>query len=178
MSVQTQDQVLDYISARTQKTVESALEKMTGGFCIKSQLTAAEIGFIFESYEQASTIKITSAGVRGQRLFSIYDLLGHSVSGMNYIVTDHASFNRYVSMTLENDFMKKNPEAHSRIRASFTSFIHENKLHWSRCCGNHSAAQNRAIREKLRTLSNKTGKSHAEILSQLLDFALQNTSVT
>jgi len=134
MSKEAQKQVLDY-GTRKQETVESAGVKMRDGFCLKSTLTTAEIGFIFENYEQASTIKITSAGLHGGRHYSIYDLLGHSVNGMNYVVVDHHSFNRYISMKLENDFELKNPQAGSRIRASFTSFIHENKLHWSRCCG-------------------------------------------
>ena len=175
MSDKTQNQILEF-GIRRQETIESAITKMRGGFCLKSELTSAQIGFIFENYEQASTIKITSAGLHGGRHYSIYDLLGHSVNGMNYIVTDHNSFNKHMSMTLENDFLLKNPQADSRIRASFTSFIHENKLHWSKCCGNHSAAQNKAIREKLRALSIKTGKSHSQIVSELLDFALNQNS--
>jgi hypothetical protein len=170
MSSETQNQVLEF--TRKQETIDSALEKIRAGFCLKSEITAAEIGFIFENYEHASTIRITSAGLHGGRHYSIYDLLGHSVNVMNYIVTEHTSFNHYMSLKLEEDFMKKNPKADSRIRASFTSFMHENKLHWSKCCGNHSIQQNRVIREKLRTLSIKTGKSHAQILSELLDNAL------
>ena len=170
MSSETQDQLL--LFTRRQETIDSAVEKIKTGFCLKSELTTAEIGFIFENYEHASTIRITSAGLHGGRHYSIYDLIGHSVNGMNYIVTEHTSFNQCMSVKLEQDFMKKNPKADSRIRASFTSFMHQNKLHWSKCCGNHSILQNKVIREKLRKLSIKTGKSHAQILSELLDNAL------
>jgi len=175
MSDETQNQVLDY-STRRRETIDSAIAKLRDGFCLKSELTTAEIGFIFENYEQASTIKITSAGLHGGRHYSIYDLLGHSVNGMNYVVVNHNAFNKYISMKLENDFLLKNPQADSRIRASFTSFIHENKLHWSKCCGNHSTARNKAIREKLRALSAKTGKSHSQIVSDLLDAALNQST--
>jgi hypothetical protein len=170
MNIETQ--VLEFAGTRRQETAQSALGKMKGGFCLKSALTSAETGFIFESYEQALTVRVTSAGLHGGRHFSIYDLIGHSVNGMNYVVTDLSKFNQYMSLKLENDFMKKNPEAGSRIRASFTSFMHENNLHWSRCCGNNATRQERAIHEKLRMLSSRTGKSHREILTELLEGAL------
>ncbi len=53
---------------------------------------------------------------------------------MVYVVTDMPSFSKFMGSTLERDFKNKNPAADSRIRSSFTSFIHENKLHWSMCC--------------------------------------------
>ncbi len=118
MSSETQNQMLEF--TRRQETIDSALEKIKTGFCLKSELTAAEIGFIFENYEHASTIKITSAGLHGGRHYSIYDLLGHSVNGMNYVVTEHTSFNQWMSLKLEEDFMKNNPKAGSRIK----SFLH------------------------------------------------------
>ena len=114
MSSETQNQMLEF--TRRQETIDSALEKIKIGFCLKSELTAAEIGFIFENYEHASTIKITSAGLHGGRHYSIYDLLGHSVNGMNYVVTEHTSFNQWMSLKLEEDFMKNNPKAGSRIK--------------------------------------------------------------
>lgn len=161
------------LSARRRETIECAEQKIANGFCLKSELTQAERGAIFENHENAAIIRISSAGLHGGRHFSIHDLLGHSVNGMNYVVVNHERFTEYISTQLEIDFIKKNQGAGSRIRASFTSFMHENKLHWSKCCGAHSTAQNRAIREKLRKLSIRTGKDHSQILSELLDNALQ-----
>lgn len=163
-----QNQVLEFVGTRRQETIESALVKTKDGFCLKSELTSSEIGFIFENYYQASTIRVTSAGLHGGRHFSIYDLIGHSINGMNYAVTDHRKFNEHMSLKLESDFVKNNPRAGSRIRGSFTSFMHENKLHWSRCCGNGATRQDKAIREKLRMLSSRTGMSHGDILTELL----------
>ncbi len=173
---QNQNQVLEFSLERRRETITSALDKMRDGFCLKSELTPAEIGFIFENYEHASTIKISSAGLHGGRHYSIHDLLGHNVNGMNYIVTEHTRFHKYISFALQNDFLSKNPDPDPHIRASFTSFMHENKLHWSKCCGNNTTVQNKLIREKLRELSTKTGKSHVEILSELLDNALNETT--
>lgn len=169
------NQVFELGAARRRETIESAIQKLTEGFCLKSELTSAELGVIFEKYEHASIIKIASAGLHGGRHFSIHDLLGHSVNGMNYVVTNHERFTAHISTRLESDFLKKNREAGSRIRASFTSFMHENKLHWSRCCGGHSRVQKKAIRDKLRRISIRTGKSHTQILSELLEMALNQS---
>ena len=152
MSSETQNQILEF--ARRQETIESALEKIKLGFCLKSDLTAAEMGFIFENYEHASTIKIASAGLHGGRHYSIYYLLGHSVNGMNYIVTEPTSFNQCMSLRLEEDFMKNNPKAGSRIRLPSHHSCMKTNLHWSKCCGNHSTVQNKAIREKLKETFN------------------------
>jgi hypothetical protein len=160
---------------RRQETINSATGKIREGFCLKSKLTPAEIGFIFESYPNAATIRVESAGLHGGRHYSIHDLIGHSVNGMVYIVTEYERFNTFMSLSLEKDFLKRNPEPDSRIRASFTSFMHENKLHWSKCCGANTLLQNKVIREKLRTLSSKTGKTSAELISDLLDNALTNS---
>ena len=173
MNILDPDSILEFTSRR-QETIGSAMRKVSNGFCPRADLTPAELGVVFENNEHASIIKINSAGLHGGRHFSIHDLLGHSVSRMTYVVTDHESFAKYISAQLENDFLKKNQDAGSNIRASFTSFMHENKLHWSRCCGNHSTTQKRAIREKLRRLSHRTGKSHTQILTELLDSALTN----
>ena len=107
MSGETQNQML--LFTRRQETIDSAVEKIKTGFCLKSEITAAEIGFIFENYEHASTIRITSAGYTGDVTIQSTILIGHSVNGMNYIVTEHTSFNQCMSVKLEEDFMKMNP---------------------------------------------------------------------
>jgi len=165
-------EVSGFAIGRRRDTINSASDKMSGGFCAKAELTPAELGFIFENYPEAATIKIGSAGLHGGRHFSIHDLIGHSVSGMVFVVTDFEKFNKQISERLETDFLRTNPSSSSRIRASFTSFMHENKLHWSRCCRNNIVMHNRTIREKLREISSRTGKTHAEILTELLDAAV------
>ena len=129
------NRVFEPLKVRRQETIHSASEKIQVGFCVKSRLTPAEIGFIFDSYPDAATIRIESAGLHGGRHYSIHDLIGRSVNGMVYVVTDYQRFNCFISLLLERDFLKRNPNPQSRIRASFTSFMHENKLHWSKCCG-------------------------------------------
>lgn len=163
---------VESVSSRNERTINSAREKIARGFCEKSELTPSELGYIFGNFSDAATIKIESAGLHGGRHYSIYDLLGHSVRGMVYVVTDHERFSSYMSTRLEADFLKINPNPDSRIRASFTAFLHENKLHWSKCCRSNITSQNKVIREKLRLLSSKTGKSHSDIISELLDSAL------
>lgn len=172
MSAQEPTQLFDFTGYRRQETINTAIDKMSDGFCLKSELTPAQLGYIFENYPDATTIRIASAGLHGGRHYSIHDLIGHSVSSMVYVVSDHDNFTKSVSMKLEADFRGKNPSPDSRIRASFTSFMHENKLHWSRCCGNNTVLQNKTIRDKLATLSNRTGKTPTEIISGLLDSAL------
>ncbi len=122
-------------------TISSASEKMKAGYCLKSKLTTAEIGYIRENFRESSIIKVESAGLHGGRHYSIYDLLGRSVTGMVYVVSDIVRFNQFMSMTLEHDFRGTNPKANSRIRSSFTSFMHENKLHWSMCCKNRNSKE-------------------------------------
>ncbi|MGI0091956.1 MAG: hypothetical protein ACREBS_09620 [Nitrososphaerales archaeon] len=116
-----------------QSTADSALMKIRQGFCLKSNLTRAETLYVRGNYSECATIKIESAGVRGARRYSIYDLVGHSVRGMIYFVIDHEKFSKYISRKLEDDFAMTNPEPTIPLRRSFTSFMHENKLHWSRC---------------------------------------------
>jgi hypothetical protein len=171
MSALKTNQLLE-LGGYRQETAEAAISKMSRGFCLKSELTPAQLGYVFGNYPDAATIKIASAGLHGGRHYSIHDLIGHSVSGMVYVVTNHQSFTNTMASKLELDFTTKNPAPSSRIRASFTSFMHENKLHWSRCCGNNTILQNKSIRDKLTTLSNKTGKTSTEIISDLLDSAL------
>jgi hypothetical protein len=120
-------------------TINSACEKVRAGYCPKSDLTVAEKSYILEHFPDAAIVNIASAGLHGGRHYSIYDLLGHSVASMVYVVTNLAQFNKFISLELERDFRKKNPEADSRIRSSFTSFMHENKLHWSMCCRKRNA---------------------------------------
>lgn len=172
MSARGPTQLLDFTGYRRQETINTAIEKMSEGFSLKSELTPAQLGYIFENYPEATTVRVASAGLHGGRHYSIHDLIGHSVASMVYVVSDHGNFTKCVSAKLEADFRAKNPSPDSRIRASFTSFMHENKLHWSRCCGNNSVLQNRTIRDKLATLSHRTGKTPTEIISGLLDSAL------
>ena len=167
MNTLNPNRMLEPQKVRRQETIDSAMEKIQDGFCIKSRLTPAEIGFIFETHRDAATIRIESAGLHGGRHYSIHDLIGRSVNGMVYVVTDYERFNNFISLLLERDFLKRNPKPESRIRASFTSFMHENKLHWSKCCGANALLQNRVIHEKLKVLSRKTGKTSTEIISEL-----------
>jgi hypothetical protein len=175
MSTLNPNQILEPPRTRRQETINSATEKLKDGFCIKSRLSPAEVGFIFESWPDAATIRVESAGLHGGRHYSIHDLIGHSVNGMVYVVTEYERFASFMSLLLERDFLKKNPKPDSRIRASFTSFMHENKLHWSKCCGANTLLQNKVIREKIRALSSKTGKTSTELISDLLDSALINS---
>jgi len=119
---------------RKLETISSAREKMLAGYRLKSDFTVAERCHILENFPDAAVIRIESAGLHGGRHYSIYDLIGHSINGMVYLVTNTHQFNQFISAELERDFKNKNPEADSRIRAPFTSFMHENKLHWSMCC--------------------------------------------
>ena len=118
---------------RKENTIDSALEKMISGYCLKSHLKRGEMEYIFENFGGAAIVKIVSAGLHGGRHYSIHDLLGHSVKGMVFVVIDTGKFSDFVSLELERDFKKTNPTADSRTRAAFTSFMHENKLHWSGC---------------------------------------------
>lgn len=104
------------------------------GLLFKIKSNKSEIDYIFRNITGAAIIKIVSAGLHGGRHYSIHDLIDHSVSGMVYVVTNIIQFNEFMSLELERDFATTNPEPDSRIRASFTSFMHENKLHWSGCC--------------------------------------------
>ncbi|MGA2874921.1 MAG: hypothetical protein ABSE82_05185 [Nitrososphaerales archaeon] len=97
-------------------------------------MTKAEVDYIFKNIPGAAIIKIESAGLHGGRHYSIHDLIGHSVGGMVFVVTNMTQFTEFMSLELERDFRNTNPEPESRVRASFTSFMHENKLHWSECC--------------------------------------------
>jgi len=115
-------------------TINSALDKVISGYCLKSNLTKAEVDYIFKNIPGAAIIKIESAGLHGGRHYSIHDLIGHSVGGMVFVVTNMTQFTEFMSLELERDFRDTNPEPESRVRASFTSFMHENKLHWSECC--------------------------------------------
>lgn len=133
MTVELQSQILEPRKWQI-GTISSANEKISTGYCLKSDLTTAERVYIFEHFTDAAVISIASAGLHGGRHYSIHDLLGHSVSSMVYVVTNITKFNEFISRELERDFLTRNPEADSRIRSSFTSFMHENKLHWSMCC--------------------------------------------
>lgn len=174
MSAQRSTQLFESTGYRRQETINTAIQKMSQGFCLKSDLTPAQLGYIFENYPDATTVRVASAGLHGGRHYSIHDLIGHSVSSMVYVVSNHENFTKLIASKLEADFTARNPSAHSRIRASFTSFMHENNLHWSRCCGNNTVLQNKTIRDKLTTLSNKTGKTPIELISDFLDSALVN----
>ncbi|MHB1868369.1 MAG: hypothetical protein ACYCPP_05425 [Nitrososphaerales archaeon] len=61
---------------RKQSTISSALEKVRNGFCLKSDLTAGERGFIFEKFSEAIVIEVSSVRSRGSKHYSIYDLIG------------------------------------------------------------------------------------------------------
>ena len=108
---------------RKANTINSALEKVISGYCLKSNLTRGEMDYIFENFRDAAIIKIESAGLHGGRHYSIHDLIGHSVRGMVYVVTNTVLFDEFISLELERDFRNTNPEADSRIRAC-VHFLH------------------------------------------------------
>ena len=128
-------------NARSRETLYSALEKIRKGFCLKSILTVAERSHIVETYPEAATIRIDSVRLRGGRHYSIHELLGHSVNGLVFVVVDFESFKSEISARLEKDFLRKNPEPDAHVRSAFTSFMHNNKLHWSRCCGQSAGSE-------------------------------------
>lgn len=158
---------------RQSATSLTALDKLEAGFCQTSDLTPSRVRFVLETCHEASIIRIGSAGCRGQRRYSIYDLIGHSIKGMVFLVIDSKRFAECISKQLEADFLAKNPQPESRLKCSFTSFMHDNNLHWSRCCGKGSVPRNSKIKEKLDKLSARTGKTRSQILSELLDSALK-----
>ena len=80
-------------------------------------------------------MRLASVGVRGTKHYTTVELLGYPVKGMVYIVTDIHRFEQAIAVKLEEDFLRKNPRRRGNIRGAFTRFMHENKLHWSMCCG-------------------------------------------
>jgi hypothetical protein len=129
-------------------TTRSAEIKMRNGFCLKSLLSTAETRYVLENYPDASIVEIGSVCQRGGKRYSIYDLIGYSVKGMVYLVVDLPFFKNVISSQLEKDFLTINHNPKPGMRAAFTTFIHENNLHWSRCCGRQL---NRSFREKRST---------------------------
>ncbi|MHB2036403.1 MAG: hypothetical protein ACYCPW_06630 [Nitrososphaerales archaeon] len=119
---------------RKKETIRKATKKTIAGFCLSSEMTNAEKQCALEIFPNASVVKISSVGVRGRKHYSTTELIGHSVKGTFYVVTDLERFNHAMSVKLETDFLKNNPQANCNIRSAFTRFMHENKLHWSMCC--------------------------------------------
>ena len=163
---------------RKQSTISSALEKIRNGFCLKSELTAGERGFIFEKFAEATIIEVSSVRSRGSKHFSIYDLIGQSVKGMVYLVIDQSRFRSAISSKLESEFLRKNNDLNSGLRCAFTNFMHENDLHWSMCCGQKAPLRRKEISAKLKVLSEITGKSRTDLLDELLDKALTEVRAT
>lgn len=157
-------------------TADSASTKVRNGFCLKSELTAAERRYILDNYPGATATEIVSVRLSGGKRYSIHELIGYSVKGMVYVVVDLPRFNSVMSGRLEKDFLEKNPNPDSHIRAAFTSFMHQNKLHWSKCCGRSTLLHKMQISQKLRTLSERNRKPQTRILSELLDRALKESS--
>jgi hypothetical protein len=114
--------------------MRSAEIKMRNGFCLKSLLTLSETRYVLDKYPDARTEEIGSVRMSGGKHYSIHDLVGYSVQGMVYVVKDLPIFRSVMAMKLEKDFLDRNPNSERGMRAAFTAFMHENKLHWSGCC--------------------------------------------
>lgn len=114
--------------------IRSALSKVEAGFCLSHEMTPKEKGHVFEAFPDATIIKFVSPRSAGGAKYSTLDLLGHPLTGLNYVVLDELKFNAVMALRFESDFKKSNPNPTSHVRSAFTRFMHNNGLHWSRCC--------------------------------------------
>jgi hypothetical protein len=99
-----------------------------------------------ENFPEASIVEIGSVGLYGGKHYSIHDLLGYSVQGMVYVVANIPLFRAFMSAKLESDFLRRNPSPSQGVRAAFTAFMHQNKLHWSRCCRGSAGHQETSLK--------------------------------
>ena len=113
---------------------EATLALVAKGYCETNRLTNHQKAFLFEHFEEATIEHFVGSTSAGGSKFSTYELVGQQVGMLSFLVGDRAKFTKQISSELEAKFSELHPIPDRGVRSAFTWLMHQNNLHWSRCC--------------------------------------------